>query len=230
MDVRSPVRKLAAPLLLAFAVLCLWNTFLVYPLKIFVVFLHELSHGLAAILTGGSIERIELSFNQGGVCLTRGGSEFIILSAGYLGSMLWGAILLVLSARTQWDRLLLKGVAILTLIMTVLYVRSIFGFLYGLGAGAALLLVATRFSPKVSKLFIQAIAITSCLYSVYDIFSDLLFRSVPASDANALARLTGVPSFIWAILWTAIAAFVAAIAFVISTRGMKSASPGQARS
>jgi hypothetical protein len=229
MDVRFPVRKLAAPLLLAIGVLCLWNTFLVYPLKIFVVFLHELSHGLAAILTGGSIERIELSFNQGGVCLTRGGSEFVILSAGYLGSMLWGALLLILSARTQWDRLLLKGVAILTLIVTVLYVRSIFGFLYGLGAGIGLLLIASRLSPKISELFIQAIAITSCLYSVYDILSDLFFRSVPESDANALARLTGIPSVVWAILWTAIALFVATIAFVISTRGSKSPSLDQAR-
>ncbi len=33
----------------------LWDTRIVYPLKIFVVFLHELSHGIAAIL-GSSYE------------------------------------------------------------------------------------------------------------------------------------------------------------------------------
>ena len=36
-------------------VYCLWNTSLVYPLKILVVFFHEISHGVAAVLTGGSI-------------------------------------------------------------------------------------------------------------------------------------------------------------------------------
>ena len=31
---------------------CLWNTGVVDPLKIFVVFMHEVSHGLAALATG----------------------------------------------------------------------------------------------------------------------------------------------------------------------------------
>ncbi|MFT6786226.1 MAG: hypothetical protein ACJATG_002234, partial [Dinoroseobacter sp.] len=71
-------------ILITIAVFALWSTPLALPLKILVVFLHELSHGLAAVLTGGSIEAISLSAQQGGHAITRGGNGFIILSAGYL--------------------------------------------------------------------------------------------------------------------------------------------------
>ena len=67
-----------------------WDTPLVYPLKIFVVLLHEVSHAVMAVATGGSIERIELSPLQGGACYCPGGNAFLTLSAGYLGSLAVG--------------------------------------------------------------------------------------------------------------------------------------------
>ena len=91
-------RRLLLPLALAAAALLLWGTFVVYPFRLFVVFLHEISHGLAAVATGGSIVSIGLSFDEGGVCLTRGGWPFLILNAGYLGSLSWGALFLLLGA------------------------------------------------------------------------------------------------------------------------------------
>ena len=92
-----------ALLVLMAGVVLFWNTWAVYPLKILVVFFHELSHGLAAWITGGSIERIELVAQQGGLCVTRGGSTFLTLSAGYLGSLFWGGLILVVAARTRHD-------------------------------------------------------------------------------------------------------------------------------
>ena len=44
------------------------------------------------MLTGGRIVAIGLSFDEGGVCQTRGGWPFVILNAGYLGSLFWGAL------------------------------------------------------------------------------------------------------------------------------------------
>ena len=87
----SPLVSLAVPVVVAIVVLVFWDSFVVYPLKILVVLFHELSHGLAAIVSGGAIERIELSVEQGGVCYTRGGSSFLILNSGYLGSLACGA-------------------------------------------------------------------------------------------------------------------------------------------
>ncbi|NIP98609.1 MAG: M50 family peptidase, partial [Akkermansiaceae bacterium] len=66
----------------------------IYPLKIFVVMLHEISHGMMSVATGGGIDRIVLDPQQGGACYCGGGNAFLTLSAGYLGSLVWGVLLL----------------------------------------------------------------------------------------------------------------------------------------
>jgi hypothetical protein len=193
------------PLIAAFAAYLFWDSALLLPVKLFVVFLHELSHGLAAALSGGSIERIELSADQGGVCFTRGGWRFLVLSAGYLGSLGWGAALLLLGARTRLDRAVVAALGLLTLLVTLAYVRSLFGFGYGLATGAALLAAARWLPESFADGLLRCLGTTSCLYAVWDIASDLLLRSVPGSDANALGALTGVPGFVWGALWMVLA-------------------------
>ena len=88
-------------ILITVIVFMLWGTPVVYPLKILVVFMHELSHGLAAVFTGGSIEAISVSAQEGGHAITRGRSRFIILSAGYVGSLILGVGLLFFGAANE---------------------------------------------------------------------------------------------------------------------------------
>ena len=186
------------------AALALWDSFVVYPFRIFVVFLHEISHGLAAVLTGGAIESIGLSFDEGGVCRTRGGSPFLILNAGYLGSLLWGATFLVLGERRTRSRSVIAAIGAFTLVVTLLYVRTLFGFAYGLAAALALMAVAAKLRPAVSEVLLAAIGATSALYAVWDIASDVLFRHSNESDAAALAQITGIPAIIWGVAWIAV--------------------------
>lgn len=174
---------------------------MVYPFRLFVVFLHEVSHGLAAILTGGSIESIGLSFDEGGVCRTRGGWPFLILNAGYMGSLLWGALFLVLGERRARARGVIAAIGVFTLLVTVVYVRTLFGFGYGVAAGLAFLAVASKLRPEVSEIMLAAIGATSALYAVWDVASDVLFRHSHESDAAALAQLTGVPAIVWGVAW-----------------------------
>lgn len=58
-------------LALAAAVFALWQTPVALPLKLLVVLFHELSHGLAAAATGGSIESLTVTSDQGGLAVTR---------------------------------------------------------------------------------------------------------------------------------------------------------------
>ena len=205
---KAPPRRLALPLALAIAALLLWGTFVVYPFRLFVVFLHEISHGLAAVASGGRIVSIGLSFDEGGVCLTRGGWPFLILNAGYLGSLLWGGLFLLLGGRRARARSVIAVVGVFTLAVTLLYVRTWFGFFYGLAAGLVLLAVAAKLKPAVSETLLAAIGATSVLYAVWDIASDVLLRHSGQSDAAALARLTGVPAIFWGIAWIALSATV----------------------
>jgi hypothetical protein len=193
--------------------LALWDTFLVYPFRLFVVFLHEVSHGLAAVLTGGAIESIGLSFDEGGVCRTRGGWPFLILNAGYMGSLLWGALFLVLGERRTRARGVIAAIGAFTLVVTLVYVRTLFGFGYGIAAGLAFLAVASKLRAEVSEMLLAAIGATSALYAVWDVASDVLFRHSNESDAAALAQLTGVPAIVWGVLWIGLS--LAALGYVI---------------
>jgi len=200
----AQARRLLLPLAIAATALVLWDTFVVYPFRLFVVFLHEISHGLAAVLTGGAIASIGLSFDEGGVCRTRGGWPFLILNAGYLGSLFWGAAFLVLGERRTRSRSVVGVIGAFTLVVTLLYVRTLFGFAYGLLAGAALMAVAAKLRPAVSEILLAAIGATSALYAVWDIASDVLGRHSNQSDAAALAALTGIPAIVWGVVWIAV--------------------------
>ncbi|MCB1350965.1 MAG: M50 family metallopeptidase, partial [Maritimibacter sp.] len=87
-------------LALAVALFALWQTPVALPLKLLVVLFHELSHGLAAVLTGGAIESLTVTPDQGGLAVTRGGSRFAVLTAGYLGSLLIGLALFAAALRS----------------------------------------------------------------------------------------------------------------------------------
>src|SRR6185295_11413167 len=92
--------------------------------------------------------------------------------------------------------------------ITLGYVRTMFGFAYGLAAGVALLAAARWLSNRTADMLLRILGTVSGLYAVWDIASDALFRSVPVSDANALAALTGVPGVVWALLWIAVSIIV----------------------
>lgn len=219
-------RQLGALVLVMVPVVLLWNTVVVYPLKILVVFFHELSHGVAAILTGGRIVEIQVVKEQGGLCLTQGGSRFLTLTAGYLGSELWGGAALVHAARTRLDRLASTVLGAIILIATVLWVRPLlaFGFWFHLGAGAAILGLGLLLPEKANEWFLKIFGLTSCLYVVADIWSDTIARSGLVSDARMLAQMTHVPTVIWGGVWLVLAVVIALAGLRVACR-RQTASP-----
>src|SRR5512135_3589831 len=185
------------------AVWILWETPVVYPVKIFVVCLHELGHAVAALLTGGQVVSIQIFPEEGGLTLTRGGWPFIITSAGYLGSMLLGGTLLYLSSYRRWARHLMLVLAVLMVLSTLLFFRNFFAVLYGLLVAAAMFFSAYRLSVNVNFYIVRFIAVASCLYVLLDIRSDLFAPSSGGqgmvNDAAALSQLTGIPAIFWAV-------------------------------
>jgi hypothetical protein len=183
----------------------LWNTPAAYPLKIFVVFMHEVSHGVAAVATGGRIVEIQVVAQQGGYAVTAGGSRFWTLSAGYLGSMVWGGLILTLAARTKLDRLLSIAIGVGMIALSILYLRNGFGFLFGIAFGAALAAIGRFLSESINDWVLKVIGLTSCLYAILDIKNDILDRGYLQSDARMLAELTHIPTIVWGVLWILLA-------------------------
>lgn len=222
-DAREPInwREVATLLCLIVVAWLVWDWTIVLPLKILVVFFHELSHGLAAILTGGSIERIEVIRQQGGLCVTRGGNSFLITSAGYLGSLFWGGVILVLAARTRWDRTVSKAIGVVLVVSTLLWVRPMlsFGFFFGLAAGIGITAIGHFLPQRVNDYFLKFVGLTSCLYVLFDIKDDILDRPELRSDARILAEATGIPTLLWGVLWIVVAVIAAGFFLLYACRG-----------
>ena len=180
----------------------LWNTPVVYPIKIFVVLLHELSHGAMAVLTGGTIEKILITPDQGGLCVCPGGNAFLTLSAGYLGSLVWGIAMILVALRgIRWSRAGLAVLAVIVGAATILVVRNGFGMAFGLAFAAGLGASAYYLRGEASSVVLTGLGLTSCLYAILDIQSDVLARSHLESDARMLSDLTGIPTALWGVLW-----------------------------
>lgn len=188
-------------LIITTLVFALWSTPVLLPLKILIVFFHEAAHGLAAVLTGGSIEALTLSPQQGGMATTRGGNIFLIFSAGYLGSLLIGVVLFLVARHTRYDRALMALLGLAILALTALYIRDVFPLVSMAVAAAAMLASARFLSQSVNDLLLRIIALTSMIYVPYDIFSDTIARSEMRSDAYMLAERFGGTTILWGGLW-----------------------------
>ncbi len=198
-------KRYIALILIFIVISLLWGTVVLYPLKIFVVFMHEVSHGLAAYLTGGRIVEIEVNPQQGGHALTKGGNKFLILTAGYLGSLIWGGVILLMAARTHFDKAISVLIGIGMVGITIGFGSDTFTYLFGVFFGIVLI-ACGLFLPEVANDWIlRVIGITSCLYAILDIKSDILDRPHLRSDAYMLAELTKLPIMFWGILWIVIA-------------------------
>ncbi|MFW5691814.1 MAG: M50 family metallopeptidase [Chloroflexota bacterium] len=198
----------------------LWNVdFLsgvAYPLRLFVTYIHEAGHGLAAILTGGEIIQFTVSPNGSGLATTAGGSRLVILPAGYLGATLFGSVLFYLINRhPNWARGLAVVLGIALIIFTVLYARPDDGgaptaLLVGLAIGAGLTAIGLRLSIRTNLLVLSVLAIMTSLHAVLDItwlvrYADVCNTRV-CNDAYAFHEAVGgiIPAAFWALLWAAI--------------------------
>src|SRR5690606_9345784 len=76
-----------------------------------------------------------------------------------------------------------------------------FGILFGFLFGAALLLAGRRLRTDAAVVVLSVLGLTSALYALLDIRSDILSRPGSPSDAAMLAELTGVPTLFWGGLW-----------------------------
>ncbi|MEX0307507.1 MAG: M50 family metallopeptidase [Ruegeria sp.] len=182
-------------------VFAFWNTPVVLPLKILTVFLHELSHALALVLTGGSVESFSVSPQQGGLVIGRGGNRFITLSAGYLGSLLFGMGLLIVALRTDADRFALGIFGGVLLVVTLLYIRDPFAMAFCAGSGAVMLAMSFYLSRNLCDLVLRVIGLTSMIYVPFDIFDDTIRRAGLRSDAYMLAEEFGGTTMMWGGLW-----------------------------
>jgi hypothetical protein len=76
-----------------------------------------------------------------------------------------------------------------------------FATAFGIAFGAVLFVVSLRAGAIGNRAALYLLGLTSCLYAVLDIKSDILDRPELTSDAKMLAELTGVSTLVWGVVW-----------------------------
>ena len=198
--------------------------FLTYPFRIFVTFIHEGGHAIAALFTGNSVQSLSVAMNASGETYsTQGGliSQFLISSAGYVGSMAFGALLLILIRKAIAARLVLLGCGIFVFTLTMIFglIKPLFSLsglsgipftlLAGLVISAGLILIAKFASARVATFFTSFLAVQCVLNALTDLktvffLSSPFAPSVP-TDALNMQQATGIPAIFWTVLWIAFA-------------------------
>ena len=177
--------------------------------------------GYRNFATLGEVERVVIHPNASGETYSLGGLQLLIANAGYLGSMLFGAGLLVLCRHGRNARAALGVTAAAILALTVFFAGSVFSWFSGIVLAIGLVLFASTANVRVAHFFLSFLAIQCCLNAVFDLRTILListFTNSP-SDAFNLERMTHIPALVWASTWIVISAIVLWVALRTYVRG-----------
>lgn len=202
--------------------------YLVYPVRLFVTFIHEGSHVLASLLTGGSIQSMTVAPDGSGAVQSLSSSWLSVLitsSAGYLGAIAFGSLLLVLIRRAYSARIVLAVSAGFVGLMTVVFgllaplwhifsadisAGSVaFTVVSGAVLTAGLLAIAKYASDWWANFTLAFLAVQCLLNAVYDLATLFVINSPLSgshihSDAANMSMATGVPGIFWVIMWIGI--------------------------
>ena len=238
--ITNDARPQVATLLLATALsVLLWYLpyaeLLTYPFRIFVTFVHEGGHALASLLTGNPVHSLTVSTDGSGVVYSVSGgliSQVFVSSAGYVGAMTFGALLLTLIRRSFAARFVLAASGALVLLLTVVFgllaplwnlsLPGFFTLVAGLALPAGLFAAARYLKPRAAMFLVSFLAVQCVLNAVFDLRT-VLFASAftdAQTDAANMQAATGIPSLFWAIFW-------AAVGFIIVTLALRAYASGK---
>jgi len=172
-----------------------------WPFSWMMTFFHEISHGFAALITGGAIESIQLHLRGSGLCTTRGGSGFIISLAGYLGAVIWGMLIYLMADKlnkrhTDEMALFMAGVIFFS---AVFLARDLMTLLIMTTLIAVLLTVMKMQNNSFIKLALKFIGIYILLDAIKAPLN--LIDGRHFGDGARLADTTGIPELIWVAVW-----------------------------
>ena len=219
-------------LLLATAItVLLWflpfGEWLVYPVRLFVTFIHESSHALVSVVTGGSVQSLTIASDGSGEVYSSNGffGGLLTSSAGYLGATAFGVFLLFLIRRAFNPKKILMGLGVFVAVITVIFtvISPVFNFLSlnasvssiaftavaGAILSAALFALGRFLGVRYANFAVAFLAVQCVLNAVTDL-KNVFFISAPMigsdiqTDAANMAAATGIPGFMWVVVWIGI--------------------------
>jgi hypothetical protein len=163
---------------------------------------HEGAHGVAALLSGRRLGGIRLHSDTSGLTVSRGkarGPGMVATAfAGYVGPALIGLGAAFLLSRQH--ALAVLWLVVLLLGLLLLQIRNFFGLWAVLVAGVAVVAVSWWGSGQVQSLAAYTgtwFLLLAASRPVFELQQARRRGRARDSDADTLARLTGVPGLVW---------------------------------
>jgi hypothetical protein len=176
-----------------------FGALVLYPVTLLVTILHEFGHALGGLLSGGSVEGLQINPDGSGYTITRGGSAGLVLVGGYLGSAILGNVLFRIGARhhrlAQGTLITMAGLmALVGLIWFESFIST--GILWAFAASLVFFALKTTWDQDV----LMFLGMAAVLYIIQD------FNVGPSSDLAMYEKVVGLfPAQIWMYIWLAVA-------------------------
>jgi len=178
------------------------------PLIYISTLVHELGHGIGALLAGGEFLKLEMWTDGSGVAQagTRGdaGNAFVS-AAGLVGPAIAAAIGFALTRRRKWARIGLVAIGVVLVWAMIFKIRTAFGLVVAGAVGGTSLLVALKAHEDWAQLLLGFLSVQLAL-SVFS-RSDYLFAKTAEtgagtgiSDSAAIGQAIGGPYWLWGAL------------------------------
>lgn len=174
-----------------------WN-YILYPVNLIVTFLHEFWHAFFAFITGWSVSSIQVNSNGSGVAYTAGGWRSFVLMWGYIGSAVFGNLLLHYWLKSdKMAENIMYWLGWLMIFCAIVFFGSIMSSILLIWIGSALIYITKKFDYDSVVLSFLGLA------SIFHIIAD--FRVGPSSDLAKFSEIfIIIPQFVWMYVWLAI--------------------------
>jgi len=231
MQSRTEMKQSFKLLMLAsIATMLLWfipfAELITYPFRIFVTFIHETGHALAALLTFGNVHGLGINLDGSGVTWTSDGVRLLISSAGYISTTIYGAILLLMLRKASHTRAAAIGTAVIMLAVPLIFTGNLWTWLFGVGFGAGFLALALKGNKKFLHFFMSFLAIQSLLNAFYDLRTLMYlsaFSPTALTDARNMEQASGglIPAIVWAVGWALFSMAILGVTLAVYYRSLK---------
>jgi len=172
------------------------------PARTVVTIAHEGAHGLVALAAGRRLSGIRLHSDTSGLTVSAGrptGLGMVLTcAAGYTGPALFGLAAAALLATGHAVGLLWALLGLLALLLV--QIRNWYGLWAVLATGAVVLAVTGWLPPAAQAAFAAVgtwFLLLAAPKTVLELQRARRRRAAPDSDADQLARLTGLPALLW---------------------------------
>lgn len=175
--------------------------------------IHEFGHALMALCTGGNVQKIQLFQDTSGTTTTQSSnklSAIMVSLAGYpfAVSVAWLSFYLIQCGATQG---LIIGLSVLFFMMLLFWIRNVYGALWVIlfcAINAFLIYWGDENYLGYAALFYAIMMLTESVTSTIVLLVLSFRKPSSAGDAANLAKVTGIPAFIWSLLFLAYTGWV----------------------